>query len=200
VLALPGVLERFVSDGTAAAAAAAAAEDAAAVGQGAVSSPPQRSEEGGGSVLKDMRDCFAGLHSLDADAPGREAFVAEVVADPQRWVMKPQREGGGNNLYGADVAAALSSMPLEEQQGYILMERLFPPLNPSWCMRGGQLQELRESISELGVYGFFVGKLGAGAPLLNENGGSYLLRTKASTDNEGGVMAGASALDAVYLT
>ena len=81
-------------------------------------------------------------------------------------------------------------------------------------MRGGQLQEMQETISELGVYGFFVGTLengtgepscaggggAAAAPILNENGGSYLLRTKASTDNEGGVMAGASALDALYLT
>lgn len=52
--------------------------------------------------------------------------MAEAVASPDRFVLKPQREGGGNNLYGEALKAKL-----QEGQGlaaYILMQRLFPPV------------------------------------------------------------------------
>ncbi len=92
-LARPGVLERFVP----------APEDAAL-----------------------LRDSFAGLWSLDAAdlAPNSSSSgsgssgaggaaagggggpltppqaVADAIARPAGYVLKPQREGGGNNLYG----------------------------------------------------------------------------------------------------
>lgn len=49
-----------------------------------------------------LRSCFAGLWSLDQ---GSDAATAEItaaaLAAPDDYVLKPQREGGGNNLYGA---------------------------------------------------------------------------------------------------
>jgi hypothetical protein len=39
---------------------------------------------------------------------------------PAQFVMKPQREGGGNNIYGDDiveVAIALSHLPLLQRHG-----------------------------------------------------------------------------------
>ena len=39
-------------------------------------------------------------------------------AAPEAFVLKPQREGGGNNLYGAEMAEALGTMsPSERPQG-----------------------------------------------------------------------------------
>ena len=49
-----------------------------------------------------LRECFTGLYSLDLDEEGD--LVAEMaIADPENYVLKPQREGGGNNIYGAEV-------------------------------------------------------------------------------------------------
>lgn len=52
-----------------------------------------------------LREFFAGLWSLDprdlaADAGGAAAAVRDAIARPEAYVLKPQREGGGNNLYG----------------------------------------------------------------------------------------------------
>ena len=48
---------------------------------------------------------------------------------PLRFVLKPQREGGGNNVYGADIREALQRMRhSRERAAYILMERIVPPL------------------------------------------------------------------------
>ena len=33
-------------------------------------------------------------------------------------MLKPQREGGGNNLYGEEMATALSEMPAAERASY----------------------------------------------------------------------------------
>jgi glutathione synthase len=33
--------------------------------------------------------------------------ISEAVAAPERFVLKPQREGGGNNLYGDELVARL---------------------------------------------------------------------------------------------
>ena len=52
----------------------------------------------------EMRRVFAGLYALDGEGAG--AAVARGLADPDGFVLKPQREGGGNNLYGEELAAA----------------------------------------------------------------------------------------------
>ena len=39
--------------------------------------------------------------------PDADAVIAMALADPDGFVLKPQREGGGNNYYGACVRAAV---------------------------------------------------------------------------------------------
>jgi Eukaryotic glutathione synthase, ATP binding domain len=36
------------------------------------------------------------------------AAVDDAIKDGSKWVLKPQREGGGNNLYGSDLSEFLS--------------------------------------------------------------------------------------------
>jgi hypothetical protein len=43
---------------------------------------------------------------LDADEDGDEA-VKMALENPEEYVLKPQREGGGNNVYGLDIPPAL---------------------------------------------------------------------------------------------
>ena len=38
----------------------------------------------------------------------------------QKWVLKPNREAGGNNFFGDDVIKVLESLPQEMRKGYIL--------------------------------------------------------------------------------
>ena len=39
-----------------------------------------------------------------------DSKVAKAIDEPSRYVLKPQREGGGNNLYGDEMKQALRSM------------------------------------------------------------------------------------------
>lgn len=49
-----------------------------------------------------MLQVFAGLYSLDEEDSSREELLQVIERarnSPHAFVMKPQREGGGNNLY-----------------------------------------------------------------------------------------------------
>lgn len=67
-----------------------------------------------------IRQCFAGLYGLDSRAD-IDAARALVQRDLAGYVLKPQREGGGNNFFGQQCSDMLHNMPLEELQvGLIL--------------------------------------------------------------------------------
>ncbi|OMP01138.1 Glutathione synthase, substrate-binding, eukaryotic [Corchorus olitorius] len=141
-----------------------------------------------------LRKCFAGLWSLDDSDITRKA-----IENPELFVMKPQREGGGNNIYGDDVKETLLRLQKdgsEEDAAYILMQRIFPTVTPTFLMRDGICHK-DHAISELGVYGTYLRN--KERVIINDQSG-YLMRTKISSSNEGGVAAGFAVLDSIYLT
>nr|XP_043634541.1 glutathione synthetase, chloroplastic-like [Erigeron canadensis] len=141
-----------------------------------------------------LRKCFAGLWSLDdSDA------VKNAIEQPGAYVMKPQREGGGNNIYGDDVSETLLRMQKEgseEEAAYILMQRIFPTVFPTILVRDG-ISYKEHAISELGIFSAYLRN--KEEVISNEQCG-YLMRTKVSSSNEGGVAAGFAVLDSLYLT
>ena len=138
-----------------------------------------------------MRRVFANLYSLDGDE-GDEA-VKLGLANPAGYVLKPQREGGGNNLYSEELRKRL------EQGGdlgaFILMQRILPPSHQTLAIRAGKVMKL-ETLSELGIYGSY---LRVGDKVVVNKRGGHLLRTKAATSDEGGVAAGYAVLDSPRL-
>lgn len=69
------------------------------------------------------RDVFTGLYALDFDEAGEEA-IQMALDNPDRFVLKPQREGGGNNIYGEEIKDAILKMKdSKERTAWILMER-----------------------------------------------------------------------------
>jgi hypothetical protein len=80
---------------------------------------PTAAAEEAGLALDDVDRlcvCFAGLYPLDG-SPAADAARAAALADPHAYVLKPQREGGGNNYYNDDVARMLTILPQDEQRG-----------------------------------------------------------------------------------
>ncbi|CAL5330299.1 unnamed protein product [Camellia sinensis] len=138
-----------------------------------------------------LRKCFAGLWSLDDSNT-----VKDAIERPEFYVMKPQREGGGNNIYGDDVRKTLLRLQVEgseEDAAYILMQRIFPTIVPTFLMRDGICHK-DHAISELGIYSAYLRN--KENVIMNEQCG-YLMRTKVSSSNEGGVAAGFAVLDSV---
>jgi glutathione synthase len=167
---------------------------------GALESFAARMTNCSNEAVASMRATFAGLYALD-DAGAAEA-VSLALADPEGFVLKPQREGGGNNLYGEEMVRVLRTYDPSAERGgvgdlsaFILMQRIFPPVNRTLCLRRGEMVEL-ETLSELGVYGGYVR---VGDTVTRNAHGGHLLRTKAATSDEGGVAAGFAVLDSVRL-
>ena len=108
--------------------------------------------------IESIRGIFTGLYSIDADTKGNEAFEA-ALNNPERYVLKPQREGGGNNVYGQDIADFLKSLNNEqERNAYILMDRISPPVTTNYLVRPGLTEpQLVKVVSELGIFGYIIG-------------------------------------------
>lgn len=147
--------------------------------------------------IKSVRDIFTGLYPLDNDDLGNASFEA-AMKNPEKYVLKPQREGGGNNVYGDDIKPFLESIKdSEERSAYILMDKISPPVTTNYMVRPGASEPLlAQCISELGIFGYVIGT--KDKIMENEQVG-HMLRTKLSHVNEGGVAAGLGALDSVFL-
>jgi glutathione synthase len=122
-------------------------------------------------------------------------------------VLKPQREGGGNNVYKDDIPAFLDSLPPHEREAWIAMRLIEVPQGVGgWLVRAGSLDQSSvtaqeravhaEVVSELGIFGWSL--FGEGKVEKEEEVG-WLVRTKGKDSNEGGVATGFSVLDSVLL-
>ncbi|XP_070157310.1 glutathione synthetase isoform X2 [Polyergus mexicanus] len=148
-----------------------------------------------------VQEIFTGLYTLDFNKDGEKA-VEMGINKPNKFVLKPQREGGGNNIYNEDIRTWLSSMrDSQERTAWILMDRIFPPLQKNYLIRAVEEPskdnfDLSEVVTELGVYGVIIGD--SNNIILNKQVG-HILRTKSSSEDEGGIVAGIGALDSPYL-
>ncbi|KAA8492513.1 Glutathione synthetase, chloroplastic [Porphyridium purpureum] len=147
-----------------------------------------------------MRDCFASQWSLSAKpeaATSTRAAIQLALDNPHAFVLKPQREGGGNNLYEADLKKALLTMSADELASHILMSRIEPIAVDNTIVRNGKIVS-GQVVGELGIFGTFLGDTQNGDIFLNETAG-YLLRSKLATVDDGGVAAGVAVLDSPQL-
>lgn len=152
-----------------------------------------------------IRATFAAIYPLDDTAEGKHAISIATDANKAKgYVLKPQREGGGNNIYGLKIPPFIISLgdDSKKYRGHILMELIEPPLLRNSIFRNGEVTS-GEVIGELGVYGVCLwrhdrGEKGQREILENWEAG-HLLRTKGRESEEGGVAAGFGAVDSVCL-
>ncbi|XP_054835144.1 glutathione synthetase isoform X1 [Eublepharis macularius] len=143
-----------------------------------------------------IRATFTGLYSLEMDEEG-DKMVAMAIADPERFVLKPQREGGGNNLYGGELKQVLEKIKdSPERTSYILMDKIRPLPALNYLLRAHSPLKISECVSELGIFGVYVRQ---GKDLIMNKHAGHLLRTKAVEHADGGVAAGVAVLDTPYV-
>nr|XP_034189717.1 glutathione synthetase-like isoform X1 [Osmia lignaria] len=152
-------------------------------------------------AIKQVQEVFAGLYSLEFNEEG-DRIIEKAMLEPKRYVLKPQREGGGNNVYNEDIKLHLESMKnSEERSAWILMDRFYPPVQKSYIVRAqnepfNNYLRFFDVVSELGVYGVVIGDR---EKILYSEEVGHVLRTKPSNENEGGIAAGIGAIDSPYL-
>ncbi|XP_001355720.4 glutathione synthetase isoform X1 [Drosophila pseudoobscura] len=147
--------------------------------------------------IKAVGKIFTGLYSLDDNDAGNATYEM-ALRTPEKFVLKPQREGGGNNVYGLDIPDALKRMSRVERSGWILMDLIHPPLTKGYMVRPGAEMPptIVDMVSELGIFGVVIGDADH---IIHNYQAGHMLRTKLATANEGGVAAGLGALDSPYL-
>ncbi|SCV73872.1 BQ2448_6302 [Microbotryum intermedium] len=201
VLADPQQLARFLDVGT-----ASTAKEEAVVSRIEASSLEH----------EELVSSFMGLYPLDATPSGKEAYQL-ALSFPDRFVLKPQREGGGNNIYRHDIPPFLQRLEAQDREhnhpnvkareAYILMELIEPPLETKSIMvRAGEEKGVQgDVVCELGIYGTCLFAKnekqagGGGAEVLVNETVGQLLRTKGRESDEGGVAVGFSVIDSVLL-
>jgi glutathione synthase len=164
-------------------------------------------------TLDSLRSTFSPQYAM-SDGSDSGLSLATSPQTSQNYVLKPQREGGGNNIYKSNIPPFLASIPKDQYKQYILMELIHPPKTAhNTVLRSDGEVVSGEVISELGIFGTALWKTTKGRAgdeagvegkrvfpeiVHNEEGG-YLMRTKASGSDEGGVAAGFSSLDSGVL-
>lgn len=160
--------------------------------------------------IQGIRDSFAGLFSLGDDVTKEDidAVKDAISGSEGRYVLKPQREGGGYNYYGETLGAKIKENIKMDNDGniilgenlaeFILMQRLFPPKQTAILLRAGLVEGKGESISELGCFGTILQSYDGKQTLHNEYAG-FLLRTKFENVDEGGVASGFATLSSPFL-
>ncbi|GMI14538.1 hypothetical protein TrVE_jg10517 [Triparma verrucosa] len=149
--------------------------------------------------IRRIREVFAGLWALGEGMTKEDKkAAAEAMVSPEKFVMKPQREGGGYNFYGQQIKEKMEEAGgAENLDEFILMERLEPPKQDATLLRGGRVEGRGPSISELGIFAcIYVSE--DGEEMVNDYSG-YLLRTKFDGVDEGGVASGFATLSSIVL-
>nr|XP_020473606.1 glutathione synthetase [Monopterus albus]XP_020473607.1 glutathione synthetase [Monopterus albus]XP_020473608.1 glutathione synthetase [Monopterus albus]XP_020473609.1 glutathione synthetase [Monopterus albus] len=143
-------------------------------------------------AVEQIRATFAGLYNLDMGPEG-DKTVAMALAAPDRFVLKPQREGGGNNIYGSEICQVLEAVKgSTERMAYILMDKIHPTPVQNYLLRRDAPLKISNCLSELGVFGAYVRR---GKDMVMNECVGHLLRTKSSEHSDGGVAAGVAVLD-----
>ena len=144
-----------------------------------------------------LSSSFAGLYALGEGDDS--AAIEAALANPHGFVLKPQREGGGNNLYDDDLVKQLKSMSYVERGAFILMQKIMPPSVPGKLVRGGEIVYEGPCVCELGVFGITLrcyddeeaeGTSRKGDGIILNKVVGHILRSKSVRTDEGGVAAG----------
>ncbi|KAG8863427.1 hypothetical protein FRC20_010747 [Serendipita sp. 405] len=149
--------------------------------------------------VDNLRESWVDMWGLE-----EEGGIERAKERAMNLVLKPQREGGGNNVYKAAILPFLETLSDKEKEAWIAMELIRVPAGvQNWLVRSGSDSVKANIVSELGIFGWalFGSKLQDDqiSMSLQEGSGGYLLRTKGEESDEGGVATGFSVLDSVIL-
>ena len=84
------------------------------------------------------------------------AYVPTGIDNPAEYVLKPQREGGGNNIWDEEMKEKLISLKGDPARAqYILMKKIRPPIRKNKFVKRGTITEELDTVSEVGFTFYF---------------------------------------------
>lgn len=147
-----------------------------------------------------VRRTFMRMYPLDETALGADGKrLARDGDTATSFVLKPNREGGGHNVYREDIPSFLRKIPEHAWNQYILMEMIEPVVgvNSLVSLRGIWQGDV---LAEVGIWGGAVWQVrGVGSEtLLNQQFG-WSVRSKVPNVDEVSVVKGFGCFDSVAL-
>ena len=147
-------------------------------------------------ISNDIIRFFTKIYYLrDMDKEKQKELFNQITSNPHSYVIKPQREGGGNNYYDDKIIPLLpkdDSEPSDELLNSIIMERIEAPEYET-------LNLIDEKVivntinSEFSVYGVIIS---SDDKIYNINKSvGFLVRSKDKNEGEGGVIHGSGCVD-----
>ncbi len=146
-----------------------------------------------------VRQTFAAMYDLEemqSRITGPVPVYQMALQNPEDYVLKPMREGGGHNLYKAALSQALQHASPLQRKTWVLMERLHPPPRPMAFFRAGKWVEEAEGVSEIGCFGALL--VQSNKEVCNVDAG-WLVRSKKVGQSEGGISAGVGYFDSMMI-
>lgn len=146
-----------------------------------------------------LRKTFMLIHPLDASPEGlmtRKVALSEGKAGD--YVLKPNLEGGSNNVYGDDIPEFLSQVDMQQTwDSYILMQKINAPLVGGVLISSVSGYQ-GPTVSELGVLGTCIWRrddLGQGLEVLENSQSGWTFKTKPCDVEEMSVVKGYGCFD-----
>lgn len=148
------------------------------------------------AVAEKISSVFAEQIALDG-SDRAEAAISRAKMDQTAYVLKPNKEGGGNNLFNDDAINFLNEITDNETlASYVLMQRLHPPSFPVCLVNPDKKPEIAQGNNELGVMGHLIEV--DGRVELNIEAG-HVQKVKNVKDNESGISCGFGYVDSPLL-
>ena len=105
-----------------------------------------------------IRSTFVDQYSFEKD--NLDSLTEFMLKNCDDFVLKPQREGGGNNIYRQDIKTFLNNcvgINKNELMAYILMKLVKPCINKNYIIKTNSHIEQMNLISEIGIFGVLIG-------------------------------------------
>ena len=146
-------------------------------------------------IINDILRFFGGIYYIkDMNDEAKKELFSKIKSDPTKYILKPMREGGGNNVYGDKLKELIpeeGNEPGDLLKVSVIVDKIDSAVHESIVLRNEKIS-VQNSVSEFSIYGIV---------LSNENifeinkSSSFLVRTKNKDEIEGGIMEGAGAVD-----
>ncbi|KAL3081936.1 hypothetical protein niasHS_011561 [Heterodera schachtii] len=145
-----------------------------------------------------IRNTFTELWGLEENDDVTKAVIVDAMKNCHDYVMKSQMDGGHGIYFDEEIPKMLATLSLEERGAFILMKKINPVVAKNFMVRPFEKPHQEEVNSEMGIYGSLIGDQSTGKVLVNSVNG-HLVRSKAASQNHGGVCSGGGVIDSVLL-
>jgi glutathione synthase len=151
--------------------------------------------------IEDLTSTFMPMHKLSPINPEIH-HIATSQELSASYVLKPNLEGGGHNIYRSDIPVHLSRVPPDSWEHCILMRLIEPPKNVQGLLLTNEEVYEGDVVSELGIVGTSIwrrrpkgkGEVGEVEIVRNDVAG-WTFKTKPAAKDEMSVVKGYGCFD-----